>query len=179
VEDDARALIDPLLEAARANAAARDLQHVLSIVGQHLWHKGHDEQSGQDDPATLMRAEELLSEVASLREGAERGRSLATLAQIRARLYEHGRATRESVADAAREAVRLVDLDDRPQQWLLAKRLAREHDPSYVPPEPITADALDAIRNRHGDNVAQGCLFIEASDLVPERWTAFVRGWAA
>lgn len=166
VEDAAKALIDPLLEAARANAAPRDLCRVLSIIGQHLWHKGHDEQSGQDDPATLERAEELLSEVASLREGAERGRSLATLAQIRARLHEHGRATRESVADAAREAMSLVDHDDRPRQWLAAKRLAHEHDPSYTPPEPITTEMLEAIRNRHGDNVAQECLFLEAYDLL-------------
>jgi hypothetical protein len=166
VAEEAGALLDPLLSAAREKAAPRDLQRVISIVGQHLWHRGDDEHGGQEDPAALQRAEELISEVASLREGAERGRSLASLAQIRAKLHERGKATSESVAYAAREAVRLVDREDRPQQWLTAKHLARRHAPTYTPPEPITTQTLQTIRERHGENIAQGCLCLEAYDLA-------------
>lgn len=166
MEEEAGALLDPLLSTAREKAAPRDLQRVISIVGQHLWHRGDDEHDGQEDPAALQRAEELISEVASLREGAERGRSLASLAQIRAKLHERGKATSESVADAAREAVRLVDREDRPQQWLTAKHLARRHAPTYTPPEPITTQTLQTIRERHSENIAQDCLYLEAYDLA-------------
>ncbi len=166
VQDEARELIDPLLTAARKKAAPRDLQRVLSIVGQHLWHRGDEEHDGQGDPAALQRAEELISEVASLREGAERGRSLASLAQIRAKLHEQGLATREAVAEAATEAIRLIDRDDRPQQWLSARHIARVHDPSFTAPEPITTRTLAGIRERHGENIAQACLHVEALDLT-------------
>jgi hypothetical protein len=163
----APALAASLVSAARNTADPEMLSTNLSVAGQYWWRIA---QSGGNQPADLLKtARDLLAEAASLRRGAERGRTLATLAQLEVELHVQGELTRDDVATTAREALTLVDRRDRPRQWLAARRVLRQVDPAAAEYAPLSAEDLSAIRASHGDQAACDCL---AAELLYRRLAA-------
>ena len=163
----APSLAAALVSAARETADGEMLSTGLSVAGQYWWRIA---QSGADQPPGLLKtARELLAEAASLRRGADRGRTLATLAQLEVELLVQGEMTREDVATTAREALTLVDRRDRPRQWLAARRVLRQVDPAAAEYAPLSAEDLSAIRASHGDQAACDCL---AAELLYRRLAA-------
>ena len=164
-------VVDRLLQNAQVVGAKRDLERVLALAGHYFWTKGTPDDEPYD-VASLERAESSLERAADLRRGPERGRTLASLAQVQADLLRQGIGAPEKLVETAQEAIDLVDRDDRPRQWLSARRILRELAPSSAPNDSASAEALFEIRDRHGEVEAQDCLFLEAQDLQARKMYA-------
>jgi len=157
-------IVTDMIAGAGATADGSLVASCLSAAAQHWWVLSRESEEDQV-PALLEQASAALEEAAQGREGAERGRTLSTLAQIRADLLRRGLTTPEQVADAALEAALLTDREDRPRQWLAARVIAAEHA-GELPDEPIAASDIEAIRERHGRDVACECLRLAVRLLV-------------
>jgi hypothetical protein len=156
---------DLLVPAAWNSGETELVSSCLSVVGQFWWRRRKDVESDSHQ-SMLTKAADALHEAAELREGTERGRTLATLAQVRAAMHEAGLLSADVVAATAREALRLVDRDDRPRQWLAARSVLRSVEPAASGFAPFSADDIRRLRRDRGDQIAAECLAAELSDLV-------------
>lgn len=144
------------LEQEARHAAHSELKaSALAASGQYWWTS--DAETEELRRRQLARAEDAIAEAASLRAGAERGRSLATLAQIRKARLELGDVDVDAVSTAASEAVSLTDRTDRPAQWFIAYNLAADYR-AAPDADPLTAEELERIVTDHGHGVAAQAL---------------------
>lgn len=150
--------------AARAAGDRSVLSSSLSVLGQYWWMTS----LGDDDPDVpgLGRAESALSEAAELRDGAERGRTLATLAQVQLALHQADALAAEVPEATAKQSIDLVDRGQRPRQWLAARRVLHELDAETSTVENLTIEDLERIRGTLGDQVAADCLAEEVRALT-------------
>ncbi len=156
---EARTVAVSVVAAARATTDPAILSTTLSAAGQYWWTLAKIDAADREQ--LLKRAEELVREAASLREGAERGRTLATLAQLQRDLVEHGAIVPAEVGRTAREAMHLVDKGARPLQWLAARGVLRAVAPTASEFLPVSSIEMLEIRASHGDQVACECLTAE------------------
>lgn len=160
----APSIVDLLVTAARDEHDAVRLSSCLSVAGQFWWTTASGAEGSQEQEM-LRKAEEALSGAAALRDGAERGRTLATLAQVQARLHERGLVAAPVVAATAAGALRLVDRDKRPLQWLAARRVLGAVDPTHELPPGFSVEELRLVRSELGDQIAAECLVAELDAL--------------
>lgn len=172
---------EAMIAQARSLGDAELVATCLSAAGQYWWTTA--DRDGAPVEQLLRRAESALCEAASARSGADRGRTMATLAQIRSRLYQLGTIDAAQVISAAREAVRLVDRDARPVQWLRAALAAAELGDTSLTPDLKLGD-IESIQDRHGAGVAGLALLIACQGLHLTRGASACaellrEGWAA
>ncbi len=151
---------------ARARELGRDqlLAAALSASGQ-FWHRVARDREEDEGLQELLRAERELREAVRMRAGAERGRTLSSLAQVQATLATRGHIAEEAVAATAQEALQHIDRQDRPVQWLAARSLGRSYGMDVSGERDFDGSELLAVCDRHDDNIARECLALQATDL--------------
>jgi hypothetical protein len=161
---DVPALTDELIARARELGHDDLLAAALSASGQ-FWHRVAQDCDDSELLQELFRAERELRESAQMREGPDLGRTLASLAQVQANLASRDGLADEVVAATAQMALKHINRDDRPLQWLAARQLAHKFGDLVLDAPGLNGSDFLAIRDRHSENVARECLALYASEL--------------
>lgn len=182
---DASGVADQLVSTARASGDRNEIARTLSIRGQLDGALAGETRDETERVRLLKQARDALAEAAELRDGSERGRSLATLTQIVDLLRHAGAASDDDVREIAQAAIALVDRSERPVQWFAVRRHLESAADGTGDAGSGAAQTLRKIALEHGPHLAAKCLAQEmklllehgqlggAADLLATLWDEF------